>query len=66
MTEVPTEITLKASALTPEMHEALTTGARFNFKLGPPSRLFTARAEQAAEPGLIRIFDIQDARPLVL
>jgi hypothetical protein len=63
MIEAPTEITIKASALSAEMHEALTNGQRFNFKLGPPPRLFTARAEQASEPGLIRIFDIRGVRP---
>lgn len=63
---VPTEITIKASALSPAMHDALTDGSRFNFKLGPPDRVFTARAEITAEPGLIRIFDIRDERPAII
>lgn len=63
---MPTEITLQASAVPPDIHDALTDGRRFNFKLGPPAMVFSARAEQGSEPGMIRIFDIQDARPLVI
>lgn len=64
---VPTEITIKASALSPDIHEGLTEGRRFNFRLaegqhGAAGRFFTARAEQAPEPGFIRIFDIRDER----
>jgi hypothetical protein len=60
---LPTEITLKASSLSPDLHEGLTEGRRFNFKLAEGQstpRFFTARAEQAEEPGLIRIFDLRE------
>ena len=57
---------LQANAVPPDIHDALTERRRFNFKLGPPARVFTARAEQSAEPGVIRIFDIRDERPLII
>lgn len=56
-----TEATIKASALGPEIHEAMTEGKRFNFKLveGGREMLLTARASQADQPGLIRIHDFR-------
>lgn len=64
MIDVPTEITVIASSLRPATHEAMTESKRFNFRLASErgeTRLFTARAEQAQTPGLIRIFDIRPA-----
>jgi hypothetical protein len=60
--DFPSEITVIASSLRTATHEAMTESKRFNFRLASErgeTRLFTARAEQAETPGLIRIFDIR-------
>jgi hypothetical protein len=60
------EVKIKASALPPDLHDALTDRKRFNFKFAHsprgPYQLFTARVEQTDEPGILRVFDIRDTQ----